>query len=210
MSGGSGLGMTTGGPGFTWPCMRLGPSPHTVHSPCGSPPRTAPCTGGTPPHLPSQEPGKVGRVRTPQPSLSKIPASHRRGKTWCGQTPHRSEWTRGRSLCRAFLSKGSTARHPTAPRTHQYLFNDVNPPATVQRQPLTCVPISACRRLAVPNVLVFETNSRSPAANMTNRPCPGSLQPPQSSPTPTAPAAVTHSLCSEHGVALLELGEDVS
>lgn len=84
------------------------------------------------------------------------------------------------------------------------MFNDMNPPATVQRQhPELCSNVSLRR------VLVFETNSCSPAAGAPSRPRPGSLQPPRAAHS-YGPSTATHSLCSEHGVTLLELGEDVS
>lgn len=57
------------------------------------------------------------------------------------------------------------------------MFNDMNPPATVQRQHL-----ELCSNVSLRKVLVFETNSGSPAAGTPNRPRPGSLQPPQGSP----------------------------
>lgn len=84
------------------------------------------------------------------------------------------------------------------------MFNDMNPPATVQRQHL-----ELCSNISLRSVLVFETNSCSPAASSPNRPRPGSLSLPRAAHSYVS-STVTHPLCSEHGITLLELWEDVS
>lgn len=87
-----------GGLGFAWPCMQPDPSPHMVTHLTGHHPELHPAPVALFCIYPVGGLGGGGRVRTPQPSLSKMPTSHRREKTQRGKGHARSVRTRGRSL----------------------------------------------------------------------------------------------------------------